>query len=44
MVFDNSPCALVIVNNENEIINVNLQLEKLFGYQKTELLGKKSLR
>jgi PAS domain S-box-containing protein len=36
---DSAPDAVVIINEQGEIIQTNLQVEKLFGYDQKELLG-----
>lgn len=36
-----APDSIIIVNSKNIIELVNIQTEKLFGYTKTELIGKK---
>jgi len=37
---ESSPGGIVLVNERGEIILVNSQVEKLFGYQREELVGK----
>ena len=38
---DSSPDAMIFVNTQNEIVLVNAQFEKMFGYSQEEILGKK---
>ena len=39
-ILDTAPDAMVVVDHDGEIIFVNAQTEKLFGYARAELLGK----
>ena len=38
---DSSPDAMIFINTLNEIVIVNAQFEKIFGYSQEEILGKK---
>ncbi len=39
LVVDAAPSAMIVVGEDGRIAMVNLQAEKLFGYERTELLG-----
>ena len=41
LIVESSPSALILVNNKGEMILVNAQTEKLFGYNRKELLDQK---
>jgi protein-histidine pros-kinase len=38
--FDFAPDAIIVVDNNGLILQANVQAEKIFGYAKTELIGK----
>jgi len=38
---DSAPDAMVVVNSKGEIVLINIQTEKIFGYNRDELLGQK---
>jgi PAS domain S-box-containing protein len=38
---DSAPDAMVVVNSRGEIVLINIQTEKIFGYRRDELLGQK---
>ena len=40
--FESAPDAIVIVDREGTIVRANSQLERLFGYSRDELVGKKT--
>ena len=37
---DSSPDAMIFVNTQNEIVLVNAQFERIFGYSQEEIIGK----
>jgi len=40
-VFNSAPDGLIVANENGEILLINNQVEKLFGYSKSELIGQK---
>ena len=40
-ILDSNPDAMLFVNEHNEIVLVNAQFEKIFGYRQEEVVGKK---
>ena len=41
VIFDTSPDAIIVSNTIGEILFVNNQVEKMFGYVEHELIGQK---
>jgi len=39
-IIEASPSGIILVNSHGEIVLINSQIEKLFGYKRTELIGK----
>lgn len=39
--YENTPFSIVLINSKGEIVDFNPTTEKLFGYNKAELVGKK---
>lgn len=42
-IFEFAPDTMIVVNREGKIENVNSQIEKMFGYQSKEIIGKNIL-
>ncbi|HIA54631.1 MAG TPA: PAS domain-containing sensor histidine kinase [Candidatus Melainabacteria bacterium] len=40
LVIDAAPSGMIMVNHAGQIVLVNSQIEQLFGYERTELIGK----
>ncbi len=39
--FETSPTAIVLLDNEDKIVDCNIEFEKLFGYEQDEVINKK---
>jgi PAS domain-containing protein len=40
LAFDSSPSGMLLVDRRGQIVLVNAEIERLFGYQRDELVGK----